>query len=199
MWAIGRSWHRSIRRRLPSTVSGALRCVTGLVLFGRERLCRNSHSRAEDQPVYFSPASSTSIPTTVSRVSSVGVTDRGRPPRPRSAACRIGRKRASPEGATEPFVADIWDGQSRSFSPTHFRHSHRSRPLKLANNPALSSTRVRRVFGVGLALGLPSRLVPCDALSLLWPVLTRISCRPATPMFRLRLTGEMASDLRKQW
>jgi hypothetical protein len=67
MWAIGRSWHRSIRRRLPSTVSGALRCVTGLVLFGRERLCRNSHSRAEDQPVYFSPASSTSIPTTASR------------------------------------------------------------------------------------------------------------------------------------
>ena len=30
-WAIGRLWHRSIRRRLPSTVRGALRCVTGLV------------------------------------------------------------------------------------------------------------------------------------------------------------------------
>nr|WP_143538779.1 AMP-binding protein [Rhodococcus erythropolis] len=53
-----------MRRRLPSTVSGALRCVTGLVLFGRERLCRNSHSYVEDQPVYFSPASATSIPTT---------------------------------------------------------------------------------------------------------------------------------------
>ncbi len=65
-WAIGRLWHRSTSRRLPSTVSGALRCVTGLVLFGRERLCRNSHSYAEDQPVYFSPASTTSIPTTVS-------------------------------------------------------------------------------------------------------------------------------------
>eukprot|EP01133_Synstelium_polycarpum_P024463 gene24463-29341_t len=30
-WAIGRLWQRSIKRRLPSTVSGALRCVTGLV------------------------------------------------------------------------------------------------------------------------------------------------------------------------
>ena len=35
-----------------------------MVLLARERLCRNSHSRAEDQPVYFSPTSATSIHTT---------------------------------------------------------------------------------------------------------------------------------------
>ncbi len=49
------------------TVSGALPCVTALILLDRERPCRNSHSRADDQPVYFSPASATSIPTTIRR------------------------------------------------------------------------------------------------------------------------------------
>ena len=57
-WAIGRVRHRSIKRRLPFTVSGALGCHR-LVLLGRERLCRNSHSFGEDQPVDFSPASAT--------------------------------------------------------------------------------------------------------------------------------------------
>lgn len=52
--------------------NGALRCLTGRVLLPRERLCRNFRSRAEDQPVYFSPASATSTPTTISRIAFLG-------------------------------------------------------------------------------------------------------------------------------
>ena len=63
---VGRVRHRSTRRRLPSTVSGASRCVTGLIALLLMVCFATSIPPWKDRSVYFAPASATSSPATLS-------------------------------------------------------------------------------------------------------------------------------------